>query len=334
MAASVLVLLLPIFSWSQSPTSFGVNWDPAHIPNSSSDEIAQSVQEAAAVGKDMSFFWEWRQGSPLYSAAAVIIPAAQALGLGTLVQIQPVSLGVVTPPPDVTATSFGDAQLRSRYLADVASLAQLYPTYLNLAPEINFLYLLNPSEFAQFQTLYAQAYSSVKTISPATKVGVSYHLDLMFQFSQFGLINLLGPQDYVGFTTYPASLVYQGVFPSISQIPAEYYTRTRLLTQMPILFTEVGWPSAGRGSAQDQAAFVALLPQLMAGVHPDVVMWAKEHDDPHLSPSSLTPQELAVLAAFGVDPQQLCDELNSTGLRNWDGSAKPAWSAALSLVFQ
>jgi len=50
--------------------------------------------------------------------------------------------------------------------------------------------------------------------------------------------------------------------------------------------------------------------------------------------SSLTPQELAVLAAFGVAPQQLFDELNSTGLRNWDGSAKPAWSAALSLVFQ
>jgi hypothetical protein len=103
---------------------------------------------------------------------------------------------------------------------------------------------------------------------------------------------------------------------------------------MPILFTEVGWPSAGRGSVQDQATFVALLPQLMAGVHPDVVMWALEHDDPHWSVSILTPKELAVLAALGIDPQQLFVELNSSGLRNWDGSAKPAWSAALSLVFQ
>jgi hypothetical protein len=174
----------------------------------------------------------------------------------------------------------------------------------------------------------------VKQISPATKVGVSHHLDLMFMFAQFGLIDLMGPQDYIGFTTYPAHLVYEGLFPSIAQFPAAYYTRARQLTQKPIVFTEVGWPSGGRGSPQDEADFISRLPELMADAHPDLIMWCREHDNPHLSLADLTPQDLAILSMFNVNPQQLLDELNTTGLRFWDGSPKPAWSSALGLPFR
>lgn len=337
-ATLMLVLPIPLSLWSQSGSqsapSFGVNWNPAHIPNTSAEEVTQSLLEVASVGSYLSFFWEWQGGTPVYDVATIVVPAAQELGLQTLIQIQPTSFAGLSPPPDVAATSFSDPLLRSRYLADVSKVAALNPTYINLAPEINFLYLEDPAEFDQFQTLYAEAYSDVKQISPNTKVGVSYHLDAMFLFSQFDLIGLMGPQDYIGFTTYPAHFVYEGYYPSISQFPASYYTRVRQLTEKPIVFTEVGWPSEGRGSPQDEADFIGRLPELMAGAQPELLMWSKEHDNPHFSVANLTSQELTVLGIFNVDPQQLVDEVNTTGLLFWDGSPKPAWFSALHLPFK
>ena len=38
-------------------------------------------------------------------------------------------------------------------------------------------------------------------------------------------------------------------------------------------------------------------------------------------------------AGFEVDPAELFSELNSMGILSWDGPPKPAWFAAMGLIF-
>jgi hypothetical protein len=45
-----------------------------------------------------------------------------------------------------------------------------------------------------------------------------------------------------------------------------------LFPTQPIVFTEVGWPSAGGGTLEDQSDFVSALPRLMRTVRPALVI--------------------------------------------------------------
>jgi hypothetical protein len=205
----------------------------------------------------------------------------------------------------------------------------LHPEYLVLATEVNFMYHLNRPEFDHFLTLYRQAYSEVKAISPSTQVSISYHMDMMFAYSQFEILEMVGPQDFVAFTSYPAWLVYSGFFPSVQDIPLWWYGRLKLLIAKPIVFSEIAWPSAGRGNLEDQEQFVQRLPELLRIVNPELVTWALQHDVKHFRTEWLNEQQSLILQGFEVDAAELFTELNSMGLLSWDGPPKPAWFRAL-----
>jgi hypothetical protein len=42
-----------------------------------------------------------------------------------------------------------------------------------------------------------------------------------------------------------------------------------------VMFMEIGWPSAGKGSPASQQQFVARLPELLGPLHPLLVAWSR-----------------------------------------------------------
>jgi hypothetical protein len=336
-----LSLCVVVF-WTQAPshaqtkvtwnTSFGALLTPAQSPLTTQDETWQAVLELSSIGTHASAMWEWRAGETGYTATAQLVPLLKLMGLKSVLQFDPTEVGQPSTPPGF-AQSFADPAVRRQFVADALRLASLKPDYLNLAAEINLLYLFNPIECYNFSTLYRHAYRAVKLVSPTTKVGVSYHFDIFFTFNQASIIQLMGPQDFIGFTTYPSSLVYYGVYPSIDWIPADYYTRIRLIAPtQPIVFTEVGWPTGGHGNMQDEAAYLAALPRLMGGVKPEVISWALLHDVTYFTEATLDPGFLSKI--YNIDPNTLLAELNTMGLLTWEGPPKPAYYVAKSIFGQ
>lgn len=315
---------------------FGVLLTPAHMPTPRDGDLLQSLQETAHVGGHVSYMWEWADNTGFENIAA-LMPLYRAFGLKTFLQMSPTAIGRPVPP-DGMAASFANPDVRSRYLADVERVAALQPDYMNLAAEINLLHHvdgeLGTSQWSEYATLYREAYTRAKAISPNTQIGVSFHLDLLFGYEQYALIEELGEQDYVGFTTYPSWLVYKGVFASVDDIPVEYYDRVRIVVpEKPIVYAEIGWPSAGTGTYASQAEYVAALPRLLHGSAPVLMTWAMLHDVDHFKVEWLTEEQWEVLRGFDLDPVVLFAELNSMGLLFWDGPPKPSWLEAIELIF-
>jgi hypothetical protein len=318
---------------SPPATPFGALLTPAHFPFSTEDEKTQAFLEIAAFGSHVSAQWEWRNGDSDYVEMVQIMPMIGLTGMKSFLQLNPTAAGQPGPPPGYTPT-FADPVTRARFLYDAARLAALRPDYLNLGAEINLLYLWSPVEYSLFASLYQSAYALVKQISPNTQVGVSYHLDVFYIYGgpQLRLIDQIGPQDYVAFTTYPSWTVYNGIFPSIDAIPSSYYTRIlQDVPDKPIVFSEVGWPSGGSGNLFDQADYIASLPRLMGDVKPIMITWGLLHDVIHFQISQLTPQQLLTLNS--INPSILFDELDTMGLYSWDGPPKPALLEVYKLRF-
>jgi hypothetical protein len=316
-------------------TPFGVLMTPSHMPLPGPDDIGQAIFETATVGGHVSYMVEWPTNDRDVENIAGLLPIYRQMGLQIFLQFAPTSVGGPLPP-DGYATTFADPQLRALYLANIRRLAEFEPDYLNLAAEINLLYYANPSEWDHFKTLYQEAYAAAKAISPTTQIGVSYHLDLLFGFRQLELIGNLGPQDYIGFTTYPSWTVKNGLFDSVADIPTAYYDRIRVVLppSMPVIFSEVGWSHDGGTTLEEQAEYVVELPRLMNSTAPTLITWAMLHDVNHFKVEHLTAEQRALLAGFDLDPVELFAQLNSMGLLAWNGPPKPAWFAALNLVFQ
>jgi hypothetical protein len=310
-------------------TVFGVNFVPARIPESSDEDAVQALLEARQLGGHLSYIYEWPSAEKGLRDAANLAQAARDLGFALTLQISPTAIGAPAVPPDVEGNSFRDQDVRGRYLQAVETLAKLEPDYLVLATEINILYQVNPAEFNEFVALFQEARNRVRAISPNTKTGVSHHMDMLFAFQQLPILERLQPQDFIGLTSYPNWLVREGIYRSVQDIPLWYYRRLRLLIAKPIVFTELGWPTGGRSSLEEQRQFVERLPELMRGVNPELVTWALQHDAKHFQTRWLNERQVAILRGYQVDPEVLFDELNTMGLLSWDGPPKPSFFEAL-----
>ena len=311
----------------------GSMFTPAHWPNPSNQDVLQAILEIGAIGNHASYMWQWADGQASLQQMQALTPLFRQYGLKVFLQLSPTGLGAPAPPNQLPAT-FTDPQTQAQYLSDVKQLALLQPDYINLGAEINLMYYLQPAEFKAFEPLYQQAYALVKQVSPSTQVGVSYHLDLFFGDSEFNLIDELGPQDYIGFTTYPAWTVYDGYYSAPNEMETVYYDRIRsVIPTTPIVFSEVGWPTGGLGSMADQAAYVSALPKYMAVTKPALITWTMEHDAANFNVAALSAEQIQILQNFDVNPQELFNELDTMGILSNAGPPKPAWVTAETLSF-
>jgi hypothetical protein len=209
--------------------------------------------------------------------------------------------------------------LREAYIEQVACLAALEPPYLVLGPEVNFIYDHWPEEFTVFAEVYAEAYRRAKEASPDTLIGVSYQYDLLRDLYQRGrgwtVIDAMGPQDFVAFTSYyDASDPRHVAYPVPTTIPADYYEPIRdvLGPDVKVIFTELGWSSHYAAGEQSQVIFVDRWSELLARVRPAMVIWPLQHD----------------VAGYFTG---IIEPINKVGLRDSSGRKKPVWDEIVRL---
>jgi Ca2+-binding RTX toxin-like protein len=313
-----------------STIDLGLVANPANDPDQTDEDVAEALDKASSVADQVSLFWSVSKQSDL-PGRLQLVPVIHSLGKKSLVQIQTQFLGEPSPPPGM-ARSFGDPAVRALFLDDVRQFAELHPTIINLTPEVNFLYYFSPEEYDLFATLYREAYALIKGISPETKVGVSFQ-DLFFVgFQQLGALDILGPHDYVGFTTYPIWMLDHGIIDSPADISPYFYAWFRsIYPNETIIFTEVGWPNDGQTSPEMQAEFVRRIPDLLAPIGPESINWTLLNNFNFFNAGLLTPKARAFLEEHNVDIDLLFTRLNHVGLHSHDGTPQPAWFDLLQL---
>lgn len=332
-AGVLLAASLPAAAAKVTPLGFELI--PAHYPESTYEDILQSLRITAAFGSHSSFIWHWSEESAL-PLILPTLPVMRQFGLKSLVQVGAIFLREPAPPGSL-AKSFGDPATRARYLADVERIAAAQPDYLVLATEINLLARFNAPEFEHFRSLYVEAYNAVKRISPGTSVGVSFLYTVWFAeywLDGKDVPSMLTPFDFIAFTAYPIDLVTDGFYPDIASIPDDWFGAARLAyPQARILFSEIGWPSKWLGTQASQAEFVRNVPRLLSKVGPERATWAVLHDMEFFGRHILDPAAVAFLESLGVDIDALFAHFNGMGLLDGLANPKPALLDASQLEF-
>ena len=323
------------------PMPFSVVASPVHFPVNYTQQLGfQAIAQAGQVGRHVSLQFAWRDRvTGLTWNCSDIKPYtdyARQLGLNVTLQFNtyesvPSSipgqlpnvllLNPVHPPGNSSDTvpSFSNLDIRSTFLNQMSCVGGLGADYVVLGPELNFLAAARPDEFNVFKGVYQQAYSLIKAASPKTQVGASFQYDgvrkNLLRGSQESYIEQMGPQDFLGLTTYfRYSAAASLEFPHVTDIPPDYYSliRSRFSSSVPVVFTEVGWTSYFAGGVTEQVYFLNRLPLLLQEVNPVNVIWALQYDVSNYYQGEIAP-------------------LNSIGLRSFDGTSKPAWDQAIWL---
>lgn len=227
-------------------------------------------------------------------------------------------------PENLRGAGFAHPDIQHALLAYAEYVVRNYrPRYLALATDINLYARIHPEDFDAFLGLYAVVYDAVKAIAPEVAVFVTFQYedlngvlpttdehagdwDVVARFSD--------RLDLFAISTYP-SLAFQRV----KAIPADYYTRARRRTGLPLAIAEMGYSSGpGRrglnlGTEPLQEEFLQRILLEAEALDMRFVIWLAAWDLP-----------------YATDPP--LDVFRYIGLRREDGSPKPAWDVWVRAV--
>jgi hypothetical protein len=228
--------------------------------------------------------------------------------------------------------SFANPDVRTAYKNYALWVVKnFHPRYLGLASEINTYMDAHPDDAPNFVSLYHEIYALVKAEAPQTQIFVSFQwddLNNMFPQPEEGDRQRLQPNweqveafepdlDLWVISTYPYF-----VFPSGTEIPADYYTPLLTRTDKPVAIAEGGFSSQAvgfaQGSPEDQVAYLNAIHNQLGS---RLVFWVNTLLDDfnldsyakEMEKQGRDPQDALSLGAFAY-----------IGLRNFDGSPKPA----------
>jgi len=228
--------------------------------------------------------------------------------------------------------NFGNPDIRLAYKNYALWVVRTFhPHYLGLASEINTYMDAHPEDVQNFVSLYNEIYALVKAEAHETQIFVSFQwddLNNMFPQPEEGerqhfdtnweQIEAFEPNlDIWVISTYPYF-----VFPSASNIPADYYTPLLTRTEKPVAIAESGFSSQAvgfaQGSPEDQVAY---LNAIHTQLGPRLAFWVNTLLDDfnidsyaeQMKKDGRNPQDALSIGAFAY-----------IGLRNSDGSPKPA----------
>lgn len=207
---------------------------------------------------------------------------------------------------------------------------ELQPRYLGLASEINTYLDNHPDDVGNYMSLYAETYDLVKAEAPDTQVFVTFQwddLNNMFAPAAEGReaydtnwdqVEAFEPRlDLWVISSYPYF-----VFPTGAEIPGDYYTPLLTRTDKPLAVAEGGWSSQPIGPAPgDTQSQVDYLQAIHDQLGERLSFWV------YLILNDLNMDSIgAAMQEQGMserDAETLGFFVN-TGLREWDGSPKPA----------
>lgn len=316
-----LALLTGCFRAAASPisrASLGVAVTPRNMPSHTPADLDDAFRLAQQLGDRSVFIFPWHELD--LQIVKTLMEGSRRVGLDPVLGLSPTTLDQqrkeLDIPGDVRrragpAISFAKPVIRAAFKDAAKGLAELKPSYLCLATEINLLAMQRLDEFLQFASLYKEAYWVVKQVSPATNVFVSFQWEWMrildarepHKIEEHSrLVDIFRPElDQIGLTTYPS--IFHG---SPIELVPDYYAWVyrHIGAADQVLLMEVGWPTAGSGNELEQVVFIRRLPELLRQVNVSVLAWALLHD--------------VNLAEFDAN-------LNTVGLLSHDGSKKPGF---------
>lgn len=272
----------PTSTASASPTSPGID-----LPDRT--QFGFGLSPSSYTGTDLPDFLDRIEGNTdvlmhagdwgeldgtVFDVAATL---AEQRGLGFVAVVSPSAAGDLIRPLD--------GATRERYLASLRTfVAEQRPEFLGLANEVNMLATDDPGGFEETVSLWEEALMVVREESPETVVFVTFQLEwlLGLRGGWFGrqvvepdwdIIDRFMGADAIGFTTYPSL-----VFDDPADLPPDYYTQIGERTDLPVIFTEIGWTAFGdlpllSGSEEEQVKFLDVLADQTQNFSVELLVW-------------------------------------------------------------
>ncbi len=217
---------------------------------------------------------------------------------------QPSDRGALAGLPDSMAgRDFSDKDVRASFIAYAKYLALNYkPAYMALGVEVDLYYTRKgDAEFRNFVSVYFEAYDAVKEVSPNTLVFPTFQYENVLGILNRGapsqpawsLIDRFQPKlDLLAVSTFP-----RAAFPSIQEMPADYYGALAEQTGKPIAFFSAGWASRNDGLDDDvsQVAFMYRIFAAAEELRSPLLVWFLARD-PDVGPDD----GLGALASMGL----------------------------------
>ncbi len=256
---------------------------PRNSPNSSFEEIVAAYEETGRIA-EICMIWVRDQGIGEYELLKKnrVIEAARNYGLKVFVTlnfatIKKVEGGLkyVIDAPQGIPANLSDPVFRSRWVEEARNIASEFkPEYFSLGNEINDFFYLNPDEFNSYLSLFEEAKTAIKSVSPHTKVLVVFSYNHLVENGQWNMLEEFNDKvDLIGLTTYPWKQ-----FNTPKDIPDDYYLRLRKYVSKPIAFTEIGWVSDPPSSEKQQSEFLLRFLELTKGLDIEMVNWLFLHE--------------------------------------------------------
>ena len=207
---------------------------------------------------------------------------------------------------------------------------QFHPRYLGLASEINTYMDAHPEDAVNFVSMYRDIYAAVKAEAPETKVFVTFQWEDLNNLipaasegrqpfeTNWSEVEVFEPElDLWVISSYPFV-----AFASGADIPTDYYTPLLSRTSKPLAVAEGGYTSAAigpiSGTPEDQVAYLNAIHDQTGG---RLTFWVYlllndfnvDSYSKFMQASGQSTTDINTLGLF-----------SSVGLRNFDGSPKPA----------
>jgi len=280
---------------------------PPNFPNSSEEDYLVFLDEVPYTGELLGAYMDWSASDVIETIQFV---DTYAVGVEPLV-----ALGFDINLVDDTYFSRHLPEIRNtiREILDTFDLE-----YLAFGVEVNRLIPeVSEAAFLDFVNTYRDIYDLVKFESPDTKVFTIFQLEYLkgaallsgLEFDpHWQVLDLFtGKQDLVGLTVYPFL-----EYPTVGDIPLDYYQEIPERIDLPIAITEMAWLSEDisivQGSEGDQVTF-------LLGILESTQGWNLE----------------IMLYSFLYEPQGV-DLFESAALNKTEGGAKEIYYYWLSLA--
>ena len=296
---------------------------PAHYPSASADDWTAMYRSVGDTGGLLGVYTNWADPKGIEGAIPGVVKAAFATG--TTYGFMPVvGLGFardVSGGGVASTVDWSNAAQVSHAVEAAVAVARTYrPGFLGLGIEVNRLYESDPAGFDAFVAGYEQMYDQVKAASPGTLVFPVFQLE-MTRGKAYLMGGKRNPEwdllarfadrmDAAAFTTYP---FFDAQSPA--DLPDDYFSVITAHTDKPIVFTEIGWPSAPLanapksgygGTPEEQSAFVSRFFELTGGLDVRAALWSFPDD---------------------LNADYPNTAMRNLSLRTNDGTAKPALTA-------
>jgi len=260
----------------------GVIPSPKTDPDTSFDDMINAYSEAGELGEVMMVWSDpncigqcekLTQNRVVEAVRTNGMEPVLTLSFATITEVPGEGLAYTICWPNHTATNITDPAFREAWVAEAKDLSEEFqPKYLSLGNEVNDYFYLHPEDLEPYLTLYDEAYTEIKKVSPGTQVFIVFSYTHLIDNNQWDLIETFDSRaDLIGLTTYPWKH-----YASPEHIPENYYSQIINYTNKPIAFTEIGWPSDD--SEAEQAEFLGIFQQRTNGMDLEMVNWLFLHE--------------------------------------------------------